>query len=164
MHHELREIGLEVRGLSCGKLYQDVSFEVRRCEVLGCYGLVGAGRTEIAETLFGLRDPDAGEILLDGDVVRLHSPAAAIARGISLVPEDRKGQGRILGMNCCDNMTLPRVEGVDKAWGSCGAFFVCDGQPAVNDSGPCDGNAVSSFRRPPHHSTVSHAGIGNVID
>mgnify|MGYP000362381693 CR=1 FL=1 len=108
--HDLGEVALEVRGLSCGKLYKDVSFEVRRGEVLGFYGLVGAGRTEIAETLFGLRDPSAGQILLNGEEVRIHSPADAIARGISLVPEDRKGQGLILGMNCRDNMTLPQVD------------------------------------------------------
>ncbi|MDU8944154.1 sugar ABC transporter ATP-binding protein [Ovoidimarina sediminis] len=108
--HELGGVALEVRGLSCGDLYRDVNFEVRRGEVVGFYGLVGAGRTEIAETLFGLRDPTAGQILLDGEEVRIHSPADAIARGISLVPEDRKGQGLVLGMNCRDNMTLPQVD------------------------------------------------------
>ncbi|MGB3407242.1 MAG: sugar ABC transporter ATP-binding protein [Jannaschia sp.] len=108
--HDLGEVALEVQGLTCGKLYQDVSFEVRRGEVVGFYGLVGAGRTEIAETLFGLREPSAGQILLDGKVVRIHSPADAIARGISLVPEDRKGQGLVLGMNCRDNMTLPQID------------------------------------------------------
>ncbi len=109
-HHTRGDVALEVRGLSCGKLFQDVGFEVRRGEVLGFYGLVGAGRTEIAETLFGLRDPSAGQILLNGEEVRVHSPADAIARGISLVPEDRKGQGLVLGMNCRDNMTLPQVD------------------------------------------------------
>ncbi|WP_120635856.1 sugar ABC transporter ATP-binding protein [Ruegeria sp. EL01] len=109
-HAELGEVALEVRGLSCGDLYSEVSFDVRRGEVVGFYGLVGAGRTEIAETLFGLRDPSAGQILLDGQEVRIHSPADAIARGISLVPEDRKAQGLVLGMNCRDNMTLPQVD------------------------------------------------------
>ena len=108
--HELGDVALEVRNLSCGKLFRDVSFEVRRGEVLGFYGLVGAGRTEIAETLFGLREPSSGKILLDGEETRIHSPADAIARGISLVPEDRKGQGLILSMNCRDNMTLPQVD------------------------------------------------------
>ena len=108
-HHEMGDIALEVRGLSCGDLFHDVSFEVRRGEVLGFYGLVGAGRTEIAETLFGLRNPSAGKILLDGVEMRISSPADAIAKGISLVPEDRKGQGLVLGMNCRDNMTLPQV-------------------------------------------------------
>ncbi|MGR3366092.1 MAG: sugar ABC transporter ATP-binding protein [Sagittula sp.] len=109
-HHELGEVALEVRGLSCGKLYKDVSFEIRRGEVVGFYGLVGAGRTEIAETLFGLRTPSAGQIRLAGKEVSIHSPTDAIAKGISLVPEDRKGQGLVLGMNCRDNMTLPQVD------------------------------------------------------
>ncbi|MCV2874172.1 sugar ABC transporter ATP-binding protein [Defluviimonas sp. WL0050] len=109
-HHELGRVALEVRDLSCGELFRDVSFEVRSGEVVGFYGLVGAGRTEIAETLFGLRDPSAGTILLNGEEVRIHSPADAIAKGISLVPEDRKGQGLVLGMNCRDNMTLPQVD------------------------------------------------------
>ncbi len=109
-HHEMGEVALEVRGLSCGDLFRDVSFEVRRGEVVGFYGLVGAGRTEIAETLFGLRVPSAGQIFLDGEEVRIQSPADAIAHGVSLVPEDRKGQGLVLGMNCRDNMTLPQVD------------------------------------------------------
>ncbi|SLN34053.1 Ribose import ATP-binding protein RbsA [Roseivivax jejudonensis] len=108
-HHQLGDVALEVQGLSCGRLYEDISFAVRRGEVVGFYGLVGAGRTEIAETLFGLREPSKGRILLDGSEVRLGSPADAIAHGISLVPEDRKGQGLVLGMNCRDNMTLPQV-------------------------------------------------------
>lgn len=55
-------------------------------------------------------------------------------------------------------------EGVDKTWGSCGAFSVCDGQPTIENCGPCDGYSVSPFGRPPHPSALSHAGIGNVID
>ena len=108
-HHDLGDVAIEVRNLSCGDLYQDVSFEVRRGEVVGFYGLVGAGRTEIAETLFGLREPSAGTIILDGAETAINSPADAIAKGISLVPEDRKGQGLVLGMNCRDNMTLPQI-------------------------------------------------------
>ncbi|MGR3364835.1 MAG: sugar ABC transporter ATP-binding protein [Maritimibacter harenae] len=108
--HQMGDVALEVRNLSCGDLFEDVSFTVRKGEVVGFYGLVGAGRTEIAETLFGLRDPSSGTIMLDGEEVRINSPADAIKRGISLVPEDRKAQGLILGMNCRDNMTLPQVD------------------------------------------------------
>ncbi|MCX2721018.1 sugar ABC transporter ATP-binding protein [Roseibium salinum] len=108
-HHELGDVALEVRNLSCGSLFRNISFEVRRGEVVGFYGLVGAGRTEIAETLFGLREPSGGQILLDGEETVIHSPADAIEKGISLVPEDRKGQGLVLGMNCRDNMTLPQI-------------------------------------------------------
>jgi ribose transport system ATP-binding protein len=106
---KLGNVALEVRGLTCGTLFHDVSFKVQSGEVVGFYGLVGAGRTEIAETLFGLRTPSAGKILLDGQEVRIDSPVEAIAHGISLVPEDRKGQGLVLGMNCRDNMTLPQI-------------------------------------------------------
>lgn len=109
-HHELGDVALEVTGLSCGRLFKDVSFAVRRGEVVGFYGLVGAGRTEIAETLFGLREPTAGRIFLEGKETRIASPCDAIDKGISLVPEDRKGQGLVLGMNCRDNMTLPQVD------------------------------------------------------
>jgi len=109
-HAELGDVALEVRGLSCGSLYRDVSFKVHRGEVVGFYGLVGAGRTEIVETVFGLRAPSSGQILLDGQEVRINSPVDAIRLGISLVPEDRKGQGLVLGMNCRDNMTLPQVD------------------------------------------------------
>ncbi|MFQ3184565.1 MAG: ABC-type sugar transport system ATPase subunit [Octadecabacter sp.] len=110
VHHELGPVALEVRGLSCGNLFQDINFSVRRGEVIGFYGLVGAGRTEIAETLFGLRDPSAGSILVAGQETRITSPIEAILHGISLVPEDRKEQGLVLGMNCRDNMTLPQVD------------------------------------------------------
>jgi len=61
---------------------------------------------------------------------------------------------------------FPRLfdRGVDKTWGSCGAFSVCDGQPTIENCGPCDGYSVSPFGRPTHPPALSHAGIGNVID
>jgi ribose transport system ATP-binding protein len=106
---QMGDVALKVDGLSCGSLFQDVSFQVRSGEVVGFYGLVGAGRTEIAETLFGLRTPTAGQIEIAGLPVKITSPIEAIGHGISLVPEDRKEQGLVLGMNCRDNMTLPQV-------------------------------------------------------
>ncbi|HMB10800.1 ATP-binding cassette domain-containing protein, partial [Saliniramus sp.] len=74
------------------------------------YGLVGAGRTAIAEALFGLRDCASGTILIDGKEVSIGSPERAIGMGISLVPENRKEQGLVLQMSCRDNMTLPQVQ------------------------------------------------------
>jgi len=106
---DLGRVALEVEGLSCGTLFRDVSFRVHEGEVVGFYGLVGAGRTEIAQTLFGLRVPTAGTIRLAGEEVRLSGPADAIERGISLVPESRKEEGLVLGMNCRDNITLPQL-------------------------------------------------------
>ncbi|MBF9042917.1 ATP-binding cassette domain-containing protein [Rhodobacterales bacterium HKCCE4037] len=108
-HVQTGDVALRVEDLSCGHLFQNATFEVRQGEVLGFYGLVGAGRTEIAETLFGLRKPTSGRIFLKGKEVRISSPIEAISNGISLVPEDRKAQGLVLGMNCRDNITLPQV-------------------------------------------------------
>lgn len=101
---------LDVRNLTCPGLFEDISFSVRVGEVVGFYGLVGAGRTEIAEALFGLRTPTAGEVHVDGTPVTIGSPRDAISLGISLVPENRKEQGLVLQMNCRDNMTLPQVQ------------------------------------------------------
>ena len=106
------EVALEVKGLSCGDLFRDVSFSLRRGEVVGMYGLIGAGRTEIAETIFGLRTPDAGEIRVHGEVVQIASPPDAIRPGIALAPESHKEQGLVLGMSCRDNMSLAQLEGV----------------------------------------------------
>jgi len=105
----LGAIALEVKALCCGSLFHDVSFKVHSGEVVGFYGLVGAGRTEIAETLFGLRTPSSGAMYLEGKEVTISSPVSAIENGISLVPENRKEQGLVLGMNCRDNITLPQV-------------------------------------------------------
>ncbi len=110
------DVALRVEGLSCGDIFQDATFQVHEGEVLGFYGLVGAGRTEIAETLFGLRTPTAGRIFLKSEEVTITSPIDAIARGISLVPESRKEQGLVLGMNCRDNITLPQVGDLSGGW------------------------------------------------
>jgi len=103
---------LEVKDLSCAGLFQEISFSIRKGEVVGMYGLVGAGRTEIAETLFGLREPTQGEILLDGESVTINSPTEAVRYGLALVPENRKEQGLVLGMSCRDNITLANLAAV----------------------------------------------------
>ena len=103
---------LEVRNLSVKRVFEDVSFNVRKGEIVGMYGLVGAGRSEVAETIFGLRTPSAGEIVLDGEVVSFRNSHDAVVSGIALVPEDRKDQGLVLGMNCRDNMTLASLSSV----------------------------------------------------
>jgi ribose transport system ATP-binding protein len=111
-HGEIGEPVLEVEGLCCGSLYRDISFTVRKGEVVGMYGLIGAGRTEIAETLFGLRDADAGTVRISGERVTIAHPPDAIARGMALIPESRKEQGLVLGMSCRDNMSLPQLDKV----------------------------------------------------
>ena len=97
---------LRVEGLSSPAGFRDISFSVRAGEVLGLAGLVGAGRSEIAQALFGL-DPHAqGRIFVAGQPVQLTSPDAAMAHGIGLVPEDRKRQGLVLSMSAMSNTTL----------------------------------------------------------
>ncbi|MHC4983166.1 MAG: sugar ABC transporter ATP-binding protein [Planctomycetota bacterium] len=95
-----------VKGLSSDKGIRDVSFEVRRGEVVGMAGLVGAGRTEVARAIFGVDEKTSGEVLLDGRPVRIGSPADAIRRGIALLTEDRKRTGLCLQLPCSWNVTL----------------------------------------------------------
>jgi ABC-type sugar transport system ATPase subunit len=97
---------LRVEGLTSPAGFADVSFSVRAGEVVGFAGLVGAGRSEVAHALFGL-DPDVvGEVIIRGQRADDRSPARAIARGIGLVPEDRKRQGLVLSMSVLENGTL----------------------------------------------------------
>ena len=100
---------LEVTGLRRGRSVRDVSFTVRRGEILAITGLVGAGRTETVRLLFGADRRDAGEIRLDGKLLAIGSPRDAIAAGIGLLPEDRKRQGLALGHSVRDNFGLPNL-------------------------------------------------------
>jgi rhamnose transport system ATP-binding protein len=109
----LGEVALEVRGLSNHAAgVRDVSFSVRCGEILGVAGLVGSGRTQLAETLFGLTPADGGSILVAGAPVRIASPSDAIRSRIAYVPEDRRQHGVILDMSVATNTSLaslPRV-------------------------------------------------------
>ncbi len=106
---EIGEPRLKVRGLTRGKSVRDVSFEVRRGEVLGITGLVGAGRTETARLIFGADKRDAGAIQLDGIDLQINSPRDAITAGICLLTEDRKSQGLVLGRSVRENFGLPNL-------------------------------------------------------
>ena len=97
---ELRRLGSRAAGV------RDVSLEVRAGEIVGLAGLVGSGRTELAETLFGLAPVDEGELLLRGRPAQFASPAQAIASGIAYVPEDRRRHGVVLEMDVSANITL----------------------------------------------------------
>ena len=104
-------IAMSVRGLSQVDVFSDVSFDVRCGEILGVAGLVGSRRTEVAETLFGLRRPSSGEITIDGGSVRIDSPATAIERGIAFLTEDRMSSGLFLPLNVHENMEVPVLNG-----------------------------------------------------
>jgi ribose transport system ATP-binding protein len=97
---------LEVRGLTRGRAVRDVSFSLRRGEILGVAGLVGAGRTELARLIFGADQKDSGEILVHGNPVEIGNPADAVKLGISYLSEDRKRHGLALGLDLETNVAL----------------------------------------------------------
>ena len=86
---------------------QPASFEVRKGEILGFAGLVGAGRSELAQTIFGVDRAVGGDILLEGQVIKISSAQDAIKNGVYLIPEDRRSTGLILDLSICENITLP---------------------------------------------------------
>ncbi|MFO1139292.1 MAG: sugar ABC transporter ATP-binding protein [Paracoccus sp. (in: a-proteobacteria)] len=101
---------LSVRGLSAGRLVRDVSFELRRGEILGFAGLMGAGRTEVARVIFGADPREAGEISVHGKPCTIRSPRDAVAAGIGYLSEDRKQFGLALGIDLRGNIALPSLE------------------------------------------------------
>ena len=103
------EVALEVRGLHVQGYSAPIDLTVRRGEIVGLAGLVGAGRTELLEAIFGLRKSVAGTVSVGGHNVARNLPAASIGRGMALVPEDRKGAGAVLTMSVLDNGSLPRL-------------------------------------------------------
>jgi ribose transport system ATP-binding protein len=104
------DVVLEVRQLGSEGVVHDVSFQLRRGEILGFAGLIGAKRTETARLIFGLDRKDRGEVLIDGAPVDIESPEDAIRLGVALVPEDRKGQGLLVRWPISENVTLPRLD------------------------------------------------------
>jgi len=101
---------LVVRGLTRSPAVRDVSFSIRRGEILGIAGLVGSGRTEMARILFGADQKDRGEIWFNGEAVNIQSPRQAIRLGICLLTEDRKSQGLVLGISVQENFGLPNLK------------------------------------------------------
>lgn len=99
------EVVLEARNLK-NEFLKDVSFQLRKGEILGFSGLVGAGRTEMARAIFGVDKLESGEVYLNGKKVIIHNPRDAIANKLALVPEDRKRQGLVLSRDVAYNLTL----------------------------------------------------------
>jgi len=102
-------VRVEVKSLSSAEGIQDVSFDVRRGEIVGMAGLVGSGRTEVARAIFGVQPKQTGEVRLDGETVEIGSPADAIRHRIALLTEDRKRTGLCLELPCFWNITLPNL-------------------------------------------------------
>lgn len=101
---------LRVRNLSSPGKFTGIDLDVRAGEIVGLAGLVGAGRSEVAQAIFGLDPRASGDVELDGRPLRLGSVHAALAAGVGLVPEDRKRQGCVLGMSCRANIGLASLD------------------------------------------------------
>ena len=111
------EIGpsvLEVSRLTREGVFTDVSFEVRRGEIVALAGLVGAGRSEVARAIFGIDKRDAGTVTIDGVAIKNGSPSAAMAAGIGLVPEDRRQQGLVMDLSIERNIALTRLQALGR--------------------------------------------------
>jgi len=97
---------LKVSHLNAGRMVRDVSFELRKGEILGFSGLMGAGRTETARAVFGADNKESGEVFINGNKVQIHSPQDAVREGIGYLSEDRKRYGVVLKKNIVENSTL----------------------------------------------------------
>jgi ribose transport system ATP-binding protein len=106
--HEIGEIVLDVRGIS-GEKFNNISFDVRKGEILGLSGLVGAGRSEVAQAIFGLNPITDGRIFLHQKEVRFTSPLQAIKKGIAMVPEDRKNLSLFTGLSIELNIAITEL-------------------------------------------------------
>lgn len=111
-YREIGDVVLEVSGLTRTGALHDVSLTLRRGEIVGIAGLVGAGRTELARAIFGADPVDAGTIRVEGRTARIHSPRDAIRYGIGMLSEDRKALGLVVGMTVRENCTLARLSAV----------------------------------------------------
>jgi rhamnose transport system ATP-binding protein len=106
---EKGETVLEVKNLCHPTEFADISFSLRKGEILGFYGLVGAGRTELMQALSGVTRPSSGDIILKGQSQRIRQPADAINAGIVCVPEERQKQGAIIALPIAQNISLPQL-------------------------------------------------------
>jgi len=107
---------LALEGVGVGTGVRDVSFTLRRGEVLGLTGLLGSGAKDLVQALFGLAPITAGTVTIDGQAARLNAPAEAVRRGIALVPEDRRAHGVALDLGIRENLTLASLRRLSR-WG-----------------------------------------------
>jgi ribose transport system ATP-binding protein len=111
------EIVFSASGLTRAGAFSDISFDIRRGEILGFAGLMGAGRTEVARAIFGADPLDAGTITLDGETLKITDPRSAIEAGIAYLSEDRKAQGLAVKMPVDANLVMARMAAVSSRFG-----------------------------------------------
>jgi len=137
---------LQVAGYAHPTEFEDINFTLRCGEILGFYGLVGAGRSEFMQSLFGITKPSKGVCKINGQIRVIRSPADAVESGIVYVPEDRGKQGTIIGLPIFQNITLPSLGRTSKS----GFLKLAEeyrqmaGHPAAGDH---SGRANQRYRR-----------------
>jgi len=114
---EYTDVVLEIENLSKKGLYRDINFKLYRGEILGFSGLVGSGRSEVMQTIFGLIKPDSGEIKVNGHPVNIKNPSIAMKLGIAYIPEDRGTQGLFRALPISFNITIPIIEQLTRFFG-----------------------------------------------
>ena len=110
----LGEEAIRVEGLTRNGVFSDVNFHARHGEVVGFFGLVGAGRSEIMRAIFGVDKFQSGKVFVDGKEVKIYNPVKAVRQGIALVPEDRKLEGLSLRLSVLFNMTLVKIRQINR--------------------------------------------------
>jgi len=149
--HEFGETALELKHVT-GNGLKDISLHVKKGEILGLGGLVGAGRTELAEIIFGLVPVESGEILLKKKAAAIKSPRSAIAHRISLIPEDRKRYGAVLNLSVKENIVMAIMEQISR-------FMVIDKK---KEKELVDKYCTSlRIKTPSMEQTVNHLSGGN---
>jgi ABC-type sugar transport system ATPase subunit len=111
---QTENVAMEVKEFSRGNYFNHINFQLREREILGIYGLQGAGRTELLETLFGLEKPDKGEIHIFGKKVNIKNPSDAIKYGFAMVPEDRRKSGLFTNMDVKENISISNTAEISK--------------------------------------------------
>lgn len=109
-----KDVLLEVSGLTRQPIFEDINFQVHRGEILGLFGLVGSGRTEIVRSLFGAEKPDSGTVSIEGRPLRITGPGSGIRSGIGLVPENRKEAGLAMGLPVDFNISLASYDSITR--------------------------------------------------
>src|SRR5690606_9443086 len=109
------EVALRVEGLTRKGVFHDISFSVRRGEIVALAGLVGAGRTEVARAIFGLDSWDEGSLFVGGRPVRFRAPREALDAGVAYLPENRQHQGLVLPLSVAENSTLSILRAVTRS-------------------------------------------------
>ncbi|MGE7366730.1 sugar ABC transporter ATP-binding protein [Desemzia incerta] len=113
-HSKIGEVAFEAKGLTQKGRFKDVTFNVKSGEIVGFSGLMGAGRTEIMRSIFGMDPLDEGEMILEGKKLTIKNPSAAIKEGIGFLTENRKEEGLVLDYSLRDNISLPSIDGFSK--------------------------------------------------